>query len=1016
MEGEEGPLKQQELTCLQQQQSGAPKELPGSPAQLLPLSAIGVVACSSSSNCSCSSSSNCSCSSSTSSPTVADESSEDWGLPESLTETPTGAAHTCYCGLPNSNSSSSSSGCCCRSSSINGEYKWWNPSSNSSSSSSKEAAAADDSESSTVCSYSSRPEGPLEFPPSPATHDADCSSSSSSRSRSCCGSSCCFCSSSSATCWGSKEGESLCLLLKSEPRETSPPSYCSRSSSCCCCGACRGSQPPPPPAAAGVHLQHGHTAAAAGVFKGFPKAPDEEALSEGAPLGAPKQQSADAITPQHHPAAAVAVAAAPASAVAVDVTLVKKEVSIEAPSPAHSSRSSSSSSSETNEIQQQHTAAKDSDSAKPAAPPAAAAAATAAGCVPHLSPWSLAGAPLQPFKGPPRAPGCGELRVCCCFEHLLAGFLGAGGPPCLSGAPHHSSGHVCSQANDGYPSNPQHELEVLLQGAPEAAADANHQGLPSLLSLKKGTLPANDQKRHLSAFGEWYTSIPPWGSPEEGPPTSRPAFGGSPFPEWPSAAGGPFVSEWGAPEQQWASLPLRRETENSSSSSSSISGGEGGPLQRRRLRDRAAGRRLLRPPLSAFGHEGWGPPSPPHLGGPRGGPLLPPAGCPPPFLCPRTPLSTDSFASSSVLGPSTCSSETGSDDDEAESLPPSFGCSGNGGPPPPRKSFAASNHSGATRGPSQGLRTSSKLLSDFRCSQQAQHKLLLPRRRQPGAAAAAAAAGGGGISFCLRSLDTPLRPPHYHALGDHSSAPPAWIAETTEAGRLRKHAVGGGPPGAPGMGLGFLSVGGGGPGGPPQSMRWADNGGREDARHLISSSSSSSNHHHLSGMAAVPVRTRKGFRKPLPLPPEMQAAVSAPGPRKPIEPVLQYDGESREWRVFWMEEPQARYKVFQSKKFGKERAQQLALEWLRRAKLGALNGFARGPRGAGGGGGPHGYRAKRGRQEGGPPLHLTAAELRASSSPDSPPPIGSPPQISLVFSPAGSPLLPPEDAVALPVV
>ena len=93
-----------------------------------------------------------------------------------------------------------------------------------------------------------------------------------------------------------------------------------------------------------------------------------------------------------------------------------------------------------------------------------------------------------------------------------------------------------------------------------------------------------------------------------------------------------------------------------------------------------------------------------------------------------------------------------------------------------------------------------------------------------------------------------------------------------------------------------------------------------------------------------------------------------------------------------MEEPQARYKVFQSKKFGKERAQQLALEWLRRAKAGAIHGSGRGPRVAG----ATGYRVKRGRHEG-PPV---ATEYK-HSSPDTLHP--SPPHSSLEVSPEGSP-------------
>lgn len=97
-----------------------------------------------------------------------------------------------------------------------------------------------------------------------------------------------------------------------------------------------------------------------------------------------------------------------------------------------------------------------------------------------------------------------------------------------------------------------------------------------------------------------------------------------------------------------------------------------------------------------------------------------------------------------------------------------------------------------------------------------------------------------------------------------------------------------------------------------------------------------------------------------------------------------------------MEEPQARYKVFQSKKFGKERAQQLALEWLRRAKAGAIHGSGRGARL----GGAPGYRAKRGRLEG-PPIateyKLSSPETQHLATPHS----------SFHLSPAGSPTLTP---------
>ena len=98
-----------------------------------------------------------------------------------------------------------------------------------------------------------------------------------------------------------------------------------------------------------------------------------------------------------------------------------------------------------------------------------------------------------------------------------------------------------------------------------------------------------------------------------------------------------------------------------------------------------------------------------------------------------------------------------------------------------------------------------------------------------------------------------------------------------------------------------------------------------------------------------------------------------------------------------MEEPQARYKVFQSKKFGKERAQQLALEWLHRAKAGAIHGSGRGPRV----GGPSAYRFKRGRHEG-PPL---ATEYKHTSSPETLP--LSTPHSALELSPEASPALTP---------
>ncbi|PHJ24176.1 ap2 domain transcription factor ap2vi-3 [Cystoisospora suis] len=112
------------------------------------------------------------------------------------------------------------------------------------------------------------------------------------------------------------------------------------------------------------------------------------------------------------------------------------------------------------------------------------------------------------------------------------------------------------------------------------------------------------------------------------------------------------------------------------------------------------------------------------------------------------------------------------------------------------------------------------------------------------------------------------------------------------------------------------------------------------------------------GPTAVPIRTRKGFRKPLPLPQEMLTSPGEPGDSdRGNEPVLQYDAASREWRVFWVEDRLARYKVFQAKKFGKERAQQLAEDWFHRARAGHVHGSSKGLKSVHGG--QAGPRAKK---------------------------------------------------------
>ncbi|EPR56599.1 AP2 domain transcription factor AP2VI-3 [Toxoplasma gondii GAB2-2007-GAL-DOM2] len=113
------------------------------------------------------------------------------------------------------------------------------------------------------------------------------------------------------------------------------------------------------------------------------------------------------------------------------------------------------------------------------------------------------------------------------------------------------------------------------------------------------------------------------------------------------------------------------------------------------------------------------------------------------------------------------------------------------------------------------------------------------------------------------------------------------------------------------------------------------------------------------GPTAVPIRTRKGFRKPLPLPQEMLACPGDVGDaERGNEPVLQYDAASREWRVFWVEDRLARYKVFQAKKFGKERAQQLAEDWYHRARAGHVSVGSRGLRGVQSQGAPKAKKIK----------------------------------------------------------
>ncbi|KAF8820692.1 AP2 domain transcription factor AP2VI-3, partial [Cardiosporidium cionae] len=63
---------------------------------------------------------------------------------------------------------------------------------------------------------------------------------------------------------------------------------------------------------------------------------------------------------------------------------------------------------------------------------------------------------------------------------------------------------------------------------------------------------------------------------------------------------------------------------------------------------------------------------------------------------------------------------------------------------------------------------------------------------------------------------------------------------------------------------------------------------------------------------ATPLRTRKGFRKPILISNDL------------TKPLMEYLPETREWRVVWIENGEAKYKVFQCKKHGKLKAQSSA--------------------------------------------------------------------------------------------
>ncbi|CDJ69763.1 hypothetical protein, conserved [Eimeria necatrix] len=576
-----------------------------------------------------------------------------------------------------------------------------------------------------------------------------------------------------------------------------------------------------------------------------------------------------------------------------------------------------------------------------------------------------------------------EPRLCYCLEHLLAGLCW--GHHCICGSLQDcvlwGSG-VCRRV-DSHLVNPQQELELLLQHA-ALASPAAAEGSPQLAATKK----VSDVSGRQRAFVPQQLSY--WGphSPVQGRPwipssvsplllsSSRSAEGRTQASASGSFSGaeetdGQFprkgrhlpsfsephisISDWGDPAHQWVA-PLRTDFEamDSSSTTSSIScrtnkasPGDWVPFKKNGISGTncvGEDKEDIQKPVGVLA---------PLLG--FGQPLR--AGSAAVNRYPRTALSADSFVSSGAQW-------FGSSEDEAGES----GTEGSGRPLMPRSSCSprfcsrkalegSKIYNGELRRRTEGLiRERDRVVDEHRTSRDPRQTILLASTNR-----------ATGTNFSVR--------PNSHQRAHSPSGGPCsghediWgdVREsdcTTRAtGAIESDSNSGG-------------------------SRWKEAG--RDA------TGSNNNHQAVLEIAAVPVRTRKGFRKPLPLPPEMLAAIASAGPRRPVDPVLQYDGESREWRVFWMEEPQARYKVFQSKKFGKERAQQLALEWLHRAKAGAIHGSGRGPRV----GGPSAYRFKRGRHEG---LHL-ATEYKHGS----PETLHlSTPQSGLELSPEGSPALAP---------
>ena len=367
----------------------------------------------------------------------------------------------------------------------------------------------------------------------------------------------------------------------------------------------------------------------------------------------------------------------------------------------------------------------------------------------------------------------------------------------------------------------------------------------SLSALRDSLLPA--QAMASPAEGDNFTCTS-WSRPEPGGAAGLP-----PLPESCSPN-----SDWGSPAQQW-SVPQRTEFDATDSSSCSSScGSKVGSWNPTLVKKRGYG-------MSSFSNEKEGGRPCLELFAPLLGFEGPPLGAPQPLSrYPRTALCADAFVCSGVQWFGSSEDEAGESGAEGSGrahfpLPNCTTRFCGGKALEAAKPYAREGR----RRREGGVRDRSKLADGFRSARDSGNTTLYASSRRV-----------AGTPFCLRpNTNQHLPSPQSCGIATRQAATWGDIPEAARTGKLS-----GGPEGTSGS----------------NGSRWRD-GGREETRDSACSGSSST-HQTMMEIAAVPVRTRKGFRKPLPLPPEMLAAIAAAGPRRPVEPVLQYDGESREWR------------------------------------------------------------------------------------------------------------------------